>query len=185
MKPIFLCATALTSFALLAANAPPGEVPAPQDARAEYRQLVKEHGAAMKEFDAEVARLEENDKAEAEEYAESWNPTQAFVDRFAEAAESYAGTEEAVQFLEWIVMFDHTAGEELGESTIAALDALIDEHAEDASFLSNVQYIGFRTNVYGGRVQAVRLPRQGRGARLLGVIGEAPAGPCTRTSGRS
>ena len=142
-------ATALTSVAVLAAHAPPAETIAPQDARVEYRQLVKEYNAAMAEFDAEVANLAEKDQAEAEEYAESWNPTQAFADRFADSAGRYAGTDEAVQFLGWILMFDHSAGEGLSESTTAALDTLIDDHGENAEFTSSVQYIGFRLNNYG------------------------------------
>ena len=99
MKSSLLCATALTFLVPHAAAFEPGEAPEPQDARGDYRRLVKEYGAALAEFEAEVARLKETDVAEAEAYAESWRPAPAFVELFAEAAEKYAGTDDAVQFL--------------------------------------------------------------------------------------
>ena len=40
-------------------------------------------------------------------------------------------------------------------------------------------------DVRGRSLPAERLSREGRRARLLGEIGDPPAGPCTRTSGRS
>jgi len=174
MKTLHLCATALVSVAVLAANALPTEMAASEDARGQYRQLLKDHGAAVKEYQAEIARLEESDKAEAAEYAESWNPTPAFVEAFADAAEQYAGTEDAVQFLLWVLQND--AGEEgLSEISTATLDTLIDQHADDPNFFNSVQYIGFRVSMYGqARTVAICdrvIERSKDDLRLAGLYG--------------
>jgi hypothetical protein len=178
MKTFHLCATALASVVVLAANAPPTEVIAPEDARGTYRQLVKDHGAAVKEYEAEVKRLEESDKHEAAEYAESWNPTPAFVELFAGAAEEYIGTEDAVQFLLWILQNDKEE-EELSAASTAALDTLIDQHGENPSFSSSVQYIGFRMSMYGQvRTIAIcdRVIERSKGdLRLVGLYGRGVA----------
>jgi len=149
LRSTLLCATAVTVAALLTSSVPPLSAAEHQDARGTYRQLVKDYEQAVKEFEAELARLEAKDPAEAEEYAQSWEPTSAYVDLFAQAAEEFAGTDDTVQFLLWIVENDHTTPEALSEASTAALDTLIDAHAENQGFLSSVQYIGFSAGSYG------------------------------------
>ena len=129
----------------LAVLAPAAQAtPSAVDAGDEYRELVKEHRAAMEEYQTEVERLRETNLEEAEAYEASWHPSAAFVELFAEKAAEYEGTDDAVPFLTWIYQNEHAPeGSGLPQASRQALRTLLADHAASESFRRTVQSSGF------------------------------------------
>jgi hypothetical protein len=105
------------------------------DAKAELDAILAEYRTALSEFEAQCAALEKEEGAAAlAEFRASWNPANHFVTVCAEKADEYAGTKDAVRFLEWIVF--HAPAKQ-GESALPeparlALATLVGSHPKEA-----------------------------------------------------
>jgi hypothetical protein len=132
MKTI-LCTLALGSLLLAA----PG-----QDARKHFRALTDEYVTELQTYQEELARRAEAGEDTAE-YALQWHPAHGSAKVFAEAAGEYAGTDDAVQFLWWVVQNAPGEGEALPEPASKALDRLIVDHAGSSELYSNLRYAAY------------------------------------------
>jgi hypothetical protein len=137
------------------------------DPRAEYRALLKEIAAEAETYDAEIARLEAAGE-DAATYRAEWNPAPAFVDVMAEMASEYAGTDDAIQFLSWIVENDPmTAGDDgLPKAASAAMGTLVSDHAANEEFASYIRFAGYRVYLWG----------KPRSLAMMGAVIEAAPG---------
>ncbi len=85
-----------------------------------YHSLFVEYSDAQLEYRQAGAGLSREERAKLE------NPVVAFLPRFQEEAKKYADTEDAVQFLTWVVM---NAGVD-NKAVSAALETMVSDHME-------------------------------------------------------
>jgi len=125
----------------------------PDDARTEFRQLLKDYGQAQREFRAELEafRTSEDgqDPGELAAFEAEWNPAHAFTELFAEVAGRHAGTPDAVMFLDWIVVNAPLDGESLSASADRALQTLMSDHRDDPAVLQNIANLGRLARMHG------------------------------------
>ena len=131
------------------------------DARSEFRQLLKDYGQAQREYRAELEALKASeagqDPEEVAAFEAEWNPAHAFADIFAEAAEGYAGTGDAIMFLDWVLMNAPLDGEGLSSTAKGALKTLMGDHQENTAFLQNIANAGRMARMHGKEKIAVIL----------------------------
>jgi len=169
-----------------------GHPPGPDDARTEFRQLLKDYGQAQREFRAELeafrASEDGQDPGELAAFEAEWNPAHAFVELFAEAAESHAGTPDAVMFLDWVVVNAPLEGESLSAPADRALQTLMEDHRDDPAVLQNIANLGRLARMHGttkveailARVEAGSLPEftlAAAFARGVAYAGNGSPGP--------
>lgn len=109
------------------------------DPRQELGELQSEHQEALRAFQEELRALEKKGESATAvaEFRRQWDPTPAFVEEAWERAATYAGTDQAIPFLLWIVQRDvapETIGtpdeaRSLGPRAKDALHALAEAHA--------------------------------------------------------
>lgn len=128
----------------LAAKAPPPAERPTADAAQECKELEAEYRVAMNDFRKACREVEREDGARAlAEYEKQWDPTPGFVERFEAKAKEYAGSEDAVQFLGWIVVNATGDGKgPLPKSADKALRTLTKAHGEHKAFLAFVAGLG-------------------------------------------
>ncbi len=116
----------------------------PEDARSEYRRLTKEYAKATKEYERDLERnTEALTKEEVAEYEADWNPNHAYVELFAEQGALFAGSDNAVMFLEWIVKYAMMDGDVLSAACDQALATLLDHHRDNEGFRSTISNAGY------------------------------------------
>lgn len=131
--------TMLTAFFALAIPLLAQEPQAKPDAKTEYKQLVEQTDAAMKEWQAALRKqiAEAKAKGGAQPAISMEPPIQQFVAKAREHAKQYAGTEDAVPFLLFLTM---RGGNDRAVLQDAA-KALVKDHAGSPQIAQFVQFL--------------------------------------------
>ena len=149
MKRLMIVSALLLSASPAPLASAPAGVVRQSDAKAEYDALNKEYRAARSAFRAELRELQNSGDEDAIAAAQAHDPTGEFLGRFVDAAAGYAGLDEALPFLQWIVENGSVDRPEDGilvsDEAQAALDTILRDHIaseELGSFASKLARMG-------------------------------------------
>lgn len=131
--------TTVTALLALAIPLLAQEPQAKPDAQSEYKQLVDQTNAAMKEWQAALRKqvAEAKAKGGAQPAISMEPPIQPFVTKAMERARHYAGTEDAVPFLMFLVMRGGNDRTVLQD----AAKAILKDHAGSPQIYQFVQFL--------------------------------------------
>lgn len=123
-----------------AATAPAAHV-AQDTATQAYEHLTAEADAAYKEWRKNLSELRKVAQESGEEIPQEAriSPLGAFIPKFLSAADTYAGTEDAVPFLTWVVQNGFRIDEEQAKATFRKL---VDVHAKSPQLAELGSFFG-------------------------------------------
>lgn len=153
MKGLMLTgALLLLAFPALSASAPAATVRR-LDAQEEYEALNKEYRAASSAYFAELRELQKAGDEGALAEARKADPAEKFLPRFVDASKRYAGLDEALPFLRWIVENAPTSrtGDEimLSEEAQSALDTILRDQIASKELGSFAAWLSWRGDRLG------------------------------------